>query len=168
MPKSNKKEKKPELGLDDLDISILQELQKDCRTSVQVIAKNVEKKLDKRVPSSTVHYRIKRLEEQKFIDGYYVNINPERVEMEYLTVMQVRADYGPKYHEKIGNQLAKIPGVWAVYFVLGDWDFIVLTRLKDRAAYMNILEQVMEVNGVERTSTLVVARVIKEDPRLQL
>ena len=82
--------------------------------------------------------------------------------------MQVRAVYGQNYHEKIGNELAKLEGVSVVYFLLGDWDFLVIFRTKDQVAYMKILEQVMKINGIERTSTIVVARVIKEDPRVQL
>jgi DNA-binding Lrp family transcriptional regulator len=149
-------------GLDKLDIAILRELQKDCRTSVQIIAKKVK------TPSSTVHYRIKRLEEQEYINGYYVNLNPEKIGKEYLTIMQVKAVYGQNYHEETGNKLAKLEGVSAVYFLLGEWDFIVIIRSKDQVAYMQILEQVMQMDGIERTSTLVVARVMKEDPRIQL
>lgn len=157
-----KDEKNFTQGLDNLDIAILRELQKDCRTSVQIIAKKVK------TPSSTVHYRIKRLEEQEYINGYYVNLNPGKVGKDYITIMQVRAVYKQNYHEDIGKKLAKLPGVSAVYFLLGEWDFIVLFRSKDQVEYMQILEQVMKMEGIERTSTLVVARVLKEDPRVQL
>ncbi|MHA2303826.1 MAG: Lrp/AsnC family transcriptional regulator [Candidatus Hodarchaeales archaeon] len=157
-----KDEKDSAQGLDNLDIAILRELQKDCRTSVQIIAKKVK------TPSSTVHYRIKRLEEQEYINGYYVNLNPGKVGKDYITIMQVRAEYKQNYHEDIGKKLAKLPGVSAVYFLLGEWDFIVLFRSKDQVEYMQILEQVMKMEGIERTSTLVVARVLKEDSRIKL
>ena len=149
-------------GLNELDISILKELQKDCRASVQDIAKYVKS------PASTVHYRLKRLEDLKFIKGYYVEVNPEKVEKDYLTIMQVKAVYGKNYHEEIGNKFAKLPGVTSVYFLLGEWDFIVIIRSKDRNEYMEFLEKVMSMEGIERTSSLVVAKTIKEDPRLQI
>jgi len=145
---------------DDLDLAILRELQVDCRIPLQEIAEKVG------APTSTVHYRVKRLERNGVIDGYYANINPERLGYDYLSIILVRAAYGPGFHKRIGKKLAKIPGVWAVYFTLGDTDFFVLTRSKNKAEYMKILEVLMTSKEIERTSTQVVARVIKEDPRL--
>jgi DNA-binding Lrp family transcriptional regulator len=154
MPKSQK--------LDDLDLAILRELQVDCRIPLQEIAEKVG------APTSTVHYRVKRLERDGVIDGYYANVNPEKLGLDYLTVIQVRANYGPGYHERIGKKLAKIQGVWAVYFTLGETDFFVLTRSKDKSEYMKILDVLMATKGIERTSTQVVAKVIREQPRLDI
>jgi len=145
--------------LDNLDFEILRELQIDCRTPLQEIAEKVG------APTSTVHYRVKRLERDGVIDGYYANINPEKLDLDYLTVIQVRAEYGPGYHERIGKKLAKIPGVWAVYFTLGETDFFLLTRSKDKSEYMKILDVLMATKGIVRTSTQVVAKLIKEDPK---
>ncbi len=119
-------------------------------------------------PTSTVHYRVKRLEREGVIDGYYANINPEKLGLDYLTVIQVRAVYGPGYHDRIGKKLAKIPGVWAIYFTLGETDFFVLTRSENKSEYMNILVVLMSTKGIERTSTQVVATVIREDPKLDI
>jgi DNA-binding Lrp family transcriptional regulator len=143
-------------------MAILRELQIDCRTPLQDIAKKVD------APTSTVHYRVKRLERDGVIDGYYARINPEKLNLDYLTVIQVRAVYGPGYHDRIGKKLAKLPGVWAVYFTLGDTDFFVLTRCKDKAEYMKILDALMATKGIERTLTQVVAKVIREDPKLEI
>lgn len=148
--------------LDDLDYAILRELQVDCRTPLQDIATKVN------APTSTVHYRIKRLERDRVIDGYYARINPGKLDLDYLTIIQVRAIYGPGYHKRIGKRLAKIHGVWAVYFTLGETDFFVLTRSKDKAEYMKILDMLMATKGIERTSTQIVAQVILENPRLEI
>ncbi|MHA2396182.1 MAG: Lrp/AsnC family transcriptional regulator [Candidatus Thorarchaeota archaeon] len=148
--------------LDELDLAILKQLQIDCRIPLQEIAEKVGS------PTSTVHYRVKRLEREGVIDGYYANINPEKLGLEYLTVIQVRAVYGPGYHERIGKKLAKIPGVWAVYFTLGETDFFVLTRSENKSEYMKILDVLMATKGIERTSTQVVATVIREDPKLDI
>ena len=52
------KEKKNIQELDEIDIAILQELQNDSRLSLQELSKRLNQ------PSSTIHYRLKRLEEQ--------------------------------------------------------------------------------------------------------
>ena len=148
--------------LDDIDIEILKILQKDCRVTLDQLSKMLN------VPKSTLHYRIKRLEKQEVIEGYYAKINPAKLGKEYITVTLVRAKYGPGYHKKVGEKLAKLPGVWAVYFVLGETDFIVLTRSNDRETFMKTLEQMINSKEIERTSTMVVTEIIKEDPRIEL
>jgi len=85
-----------------------------------------------------------------------------------LAVVLVWAKYGPQYHERIGRKIAAIPGVWGVYYVLGDSDFVLLIRAKDREDYMQKLEKISSMPDIEMTSTQVVAKVIKENPRIIL
>jgi DNA-binding Lrp family transcriptional regulator len=147
--------------LDKVDRSLLKILQQDSRVPLQVIAKRLG------IPKSTVHYRISRLEREKIIEGYYAKLNPAKLGYDYLAVVLVRAKYGPRYHQKVGLRLSKIPGVWAVYYVLGDLDFIVLIRALDRDDYIKKLERLSNMSDIERTSTQVVARILKEDPRME-
>jgi len=148
--------------LDKTDRSLLGMLQRDCRVPLQEVAKRLG------VPKSTVHYRIKKLEQEGIVDGYHARVNAAKLGFDYLAAVLVRAKYGPKYHEKVGRKLAKIPGVWAVYYVLGDIDFVVLIRAKDRDDYMKKLDQLSSLPGTERTSTQVVVKVVKDDPRVEL
>ena len=148
--------------LDEVDLAILRILQEDCRKNITEIADMVK------IPKSTVHYRISRLEKLGYIEGYYAKISPEKMGKQYITITLVRAKYGPGYHEKVGEKISKLPGVWAVYFVFGETDFVVLSRTDSREEFMKILEQIMNMEEIERTSTMIVAKVIKEDPRLQI
>ncbi|TFG11686.1 Lrp/AsnC family transcriptional regulator [Candidatus Thorarchaeota archaeon] len=148
--------------LDDLDLAILRELQQECRTPLQEVAESVG------APTSTVHYRLKRLERANIIEGYYAKLNPEKLQNEYITVIRLQVELSPGYYESIGEELAQIPGVWGVYLILGDFDFLVMTRSKGRKEFMDIINQVLEIKGIKRSSTSVVAKVIKEDPRLEL
>jgi DNA-binding Lrp family transcriptional regulator len=148
--------------LDELDISILRELQKECRNTFQEIAERVD------APASTVHYRLKRLERAEIIEGYYAKVNPEKLDMEYITMTRLRVSLTPGHNDMIGEELARIPGVWAVYLILGDFDFLIMTRAKDREGFMSIIEQVLQIDGVVQTSTSVIGRLYKEDPRLTL
>jgi len=144
------------------DRILLQILQRDCRVPLRHVAERLG------VPKSTVHYRVRKLEEAGIIEGYYAKLNAAVLGNDYLAVILVRAKYGPGYHEKVGLKLAKIPGVWAVYYVLGEIDFIVLIRALDRDDYMKKLAQISSMRDIERTSTQVVAKVVKEDPRVDL
>jgi Lrp/AsnC family leucine-responsive transcriptional regulator len=149
-------------NLDELDLEIIAELQKECRTPLQEIARRVGH------PQSTVHYRVKRLEKEGIIDGYYAKINPDKVGMDYITVIRIFARYAPEYYNTVGKELAKVPGVWAVYYSLGDQDFFVFTRSEDRKDFMQTLDTIMAIKGVQRTKTQIIARVIKEDPRIDI
>ena len=149
--------------LDEIDIKILNILQKDCRKSLDEISKMIN------VPKSTVYYRIKRLESMKVIEGYYAKINPKLLGNDYFTITLVKAKYGPGYHKKIGEILAKIPGVWAVYYILGENDFAVLARAKDRESFVSqILEKFINHEEIERTNTIAIVDIIKEDPRVKI
>lgn len=52
--------------------------------------------------------------------------------------------------------------------MLGDSDFVLLVRADDREDYMRILEKISSMPDIERTSTQVVTKVMKEDPRIML
>ena len=151
--------KKINLMLDEIDVELIKVLQDDCRLSLDRIAKKLG------VPKSTIHYRIRRLEEEGIIEGYHAKINFEKLGRDFLTITLVRAKYEEGYHERVGKKICAIPGVWGVYFVFGENDFVVLARSKNREDYLRKLEAIMSMPEIERTNTLIVAKVLKEDMR---
>ncbi|MBB5254930.1 Lrp/AsnC family transcriptional regulator [Sulfurisphaera ohwakuensis] len=147
--------------MDEIDLRILKILQHNAKYSLDEIAREI------RIPKSTLSYRIKKLEKDGVIKGYYAYINPASLNLDYIVITSVKAKYGKNYHVELGNKLAQIPGVWGVYFVLGDNDFIVMARYKTREEFMEkFLEKVMSIPEVERTSTQVVVKIIKESPNI--
>lgn len=105
------------------------------------------------VPKSTIHYRIHRLEQAGVIEHYFAKLNATKLGNDYLAAVLAWAKYGPHYHERIGRKIAAIPGVWGVYYVLGDSDFVLLIRAKDREDYMQKLEKISSMPDIEMTST---------------
>jgi len=154
--------RKKERPIDETDLSIVRFLQNDCHVPLDALAKKL------RIPKSTLHYRIKRLEKDGVIEGYYAKINALKLGYDYVAIVLVKARYGPHYHERVGRKIASIPGVWGVYYVLGDFDFIVLVRATNRDDYMSKLEQLSSMQDIERTSTQIAAKIIKEDPRVDI
>lgn len=154
------REKRP--VLDEIDKTILVRLQADSRTPLERIAKELS------VPKSTVHYRLKRLEEEEIIEGYHAKVNAAKLGKDYLTITFVRAKYGPSYHEKIGRMLAQIPNVFSVYFVFGDYDFVVLTRSDNTEDFLQKLEKMTRMTEIERTNTQVVGKTLKENQKVEI
>ncbi|MFW9801751.1 MAG: Lrp/AsnC family transcriptional regulator [Candidatus Thorarchaeota archaeon] len=148
--------------LDELDIAILVELQKECRSSLQEIAEKVG------APTSTTHYRLRRLERAEIIDGYYAKIDPIKMDIDYIASIRISINLAKGSYDKIGEELSKISGVWGVYMILGDCDFLIMTRSRDRDAFMKIIEQILKIEGIRQLNTQVIAKVMKEDPRLEL
>lgn len=94
-----------QLGLDEIDVRILQTVQEDCRTPLESIARELG------IPKSILHYRIHRLEQTGVIEHYFAKVNATKFGKDYLVVVLVRAKYGPHYYERIGKRIAAIPGI---------------------------------------------------------
>jgi DNA-binding Lrp family transcriptional regulator len=146
-------------SLDETDSRILRILQENCRVTNNSIAKKT------RLPKSTIQYRIKRLEKEGIIEGYHAQLNSAKIGKDYMTITFVQAKYGKKYYEKVGRVLAQIPGVFGVYFLLGEHDFVVLCNSDNREDFMKKLDIMYNMEEIERSNTTVVMKTIKVDYR---
>ena len=148
--------------LDDTDKRIIEILQKNCSLSLEQVAN------DLKVPKATLHYRIRRLEEKGIIEGYHAKINPAKVGKDFVTITFVHTKYGPDYFKKLGNRLAQVKGVVAVYFIFGEIDFVVITRSDNTRDFLEKMEEIQKMDGIVSTSTQIVAGVFKEDGGIEL
>ena len=146
--------------LDEIDKKLLNLLQKDCRKSILDMSRELG------ISKSTVSYRIKRLEDEGIIEGYHAKINASKLGDDIQVIVQVRAKFGQGYAESIGESLAEIPGVWGVYFVYGESDFIVIARSKNREEIFQKMNNLYNSNDIERTTTFIVGKTIKDDQRM--
>ncbi len=149
-------------AIDQIDTAILAILQNDCRTPLKQIATIVG------VSMPTVRYRLRRMEKEGIIVGYQAKIDAAKLGKRCLTITFVRAKYGPEYNEKIGKMLSRIPGVSGVYFVFGEIDFIVTARSDSIEDFTRKLSVITNMAEIERSSTQIVAEVVKDDPRIDL
>jgi Lrp/AsnC family leucine-responsive transcriptional regulator len=142
--------------LDRIDRKILQMLSVDAGMSFQDIASRLS------ISKSTVHNRVKRLQSEGVIRGFHAVLDPEKLGNSITAISLIRARYGPRYSENIGSLISRIRGVWAVYFVMGDMDFVVLMRCRTKEELSGIVEQITRIDGVERSSTFYALRTVKE------
>ena len=151
-----------EIVLDKIDLDILRSLQENSRASIRDLSSKLG------IPKSTIYYKIKKLEELGVIKGYSTILDSEKLGFEYLVVILIRGKYGPNYHEEIGKFLSSNLYVQAVYFVLGDVDFVVIGKFPNKEKYIEFLEALINSRFIERSSTMVIAKVIKENFRLNI
>lgn len=147
----------PPKDIDGPDRIILEKLQKDAKISLSSLAKATG------LASSSVHYRIKRLEDGRVVKGYTAVVDPGKLGYDILAVSFIRSKYDPKSYERLSRALPRIPGVWAVYFLMGDTDYVVLIRAKNRADLNRIVYEMISMKDIERSDTRIVIERLKED-----
>ena len=123
-----------------------------------------------KISRSTVHYRIRKLRKYGIIKRNIMELDPEKLGLEVsaITSIYVSTDKIHWYAEStdVGKKISKISGVIAVYYVLGNVDFVAFLRAKDKNDLQRLLKDISSIRGVIRTDTKFVASTIKEEKRL--
>ena len=140
--------------LDETDRRILSVLQRDARTSMRKISKEVG------VSLGTVSNRVRKLEGTGVIRGYTVLLDPEKIGWDLNVVIGLRIQKGRLI--EIQEKIAKDSRVYGVYDVTGDFDSMVIARARDRSDLDDLSKNVMSVDGVERSVTHLVLNTVKE------
>lgn len=144
--------------LDDLDLRILRLLNADARKSFREIAKAVDASL------STVSNRVRKLEQEGIITGYAPILNEGRLGYDVLAVVGVKIHKGKLLD--VQRRIAKDDRVTHVYDVTGEWDSIVVVRLKNTRELDAFIKRLGSMEYVENTYTQVVLNVVKEERRV--
>ncbi|AWR96072.1 winged helix-turn-helix transcriptional regulator [Acidianus brierleyi] len=144
--------------MDELDLKILKRIQKDGRYNLQDLSNEF------RIPKSTILYRIRRMEKDGIITGYYTGINVRKLGYDYLVITLIKSKYGKEHYDNVAKELSKLPGVWGVYFVLGNIDFIVMARFKNREDFMtNYLNKITTIKGIQSSNTHIILDIAKDN-----
>jgi len=143
------------MNLDKTDRAILQALLEDSRASQRELSRIVG------VAQGTITNRLKKLESQNIIQGYSVVLDPESVGWSMTIMAGLRIAKGKMID--VQQKIAADPRVFSVYDVTGDWDSMVLARVRDRADLDNLTKTVFTLEGVTRSFTHVVLNTVKED-----
>ncbi|WP_297090747.1 Lrp/AsnC family transcriptional regulator [Thermococcus sp.] len=99
--------------LDDLDRAILRILKEDARLTISEIADRLNR------PESTIHFRIKKLQERNIIDKYTIVLG-ESLQPKSLAIVYIQAetpiieDFLERYIRHIMKTLSLLPNVLAV------------------------------------------------------
>jgi Lrp/AsnC family leucine-responsive transcriptional regulator len=143
--------------LDETNLKILELLQEDCKAGVQKISENVGKGI------STVHARVKALEQSKIIKQYTAILDPVSLNRPTLALIFVTIRYRAPGQPDLLSQkefckeIAKHPFVQEVFVLSGQYDVFLKVRTKD-VEEMNrfIVDFLRELPAVERTLTMFV------------
>ena len=147
--------------IDDLDIQLLKTLQENGRTKRNQLAEEV--KLS--IPS--VSERLKKLEDNNVIEGYYTKVNRKAFGLDILAFIYVMMDSSKHYNELI-KKAEKNPQILECHSVLGEGSHLMKVVVKNTEALEKLLSEIQSWPGVTSTKTTYVLSTIKETTSINI
>ncbi len=127
-------------------------------------AREVATKLD--VATSTVTARMEKLKRGRVLTGYAASVDFQRLGYELTVITEILVSKGKLL--EMEREIAKLPGVCAVYDVTGEIDALVISKCRNREELSHFTKGLLSMPFVERTNSHVVLTTVKEDFRLPL
>jgi DNA-binding Lrp family transcriptional regulator len=148
-----------ELKPDEHDLLILDALKADARQTIAELSTRLG------IPRATVHERIVRMKKAGVIKRF-------TIEQDYRltglpTMSFVFASYAPAartdQHET-ARQVSRLPGVFGVYIISGEWDLLIKVRGKSIEDIGTlILDRIRNSPGIAKTYTMACFEVAKDE-----
>lgn len=132
---------------DAVDQQLLTLLTANSRASITLLAKQLG------VSRATAQDRLNKLEQAGIISGYTINLNPDYERQMISAHAMIAVD--PKKHRSVVNELKKLQALQAMYSVNGEYDLIALLKEPTTEELDLQLEKIGNLDGVIRTSTLI-------------
>ncbi|SHL91548.1 Lrp/AsnC family transcriptional regulator [Flavobacterium xanthum] len=135
--------------LDEFDIKIIKELEKDGRMAYSAIATHLK------ISNTMVHQRINRLTEQGIITGIKPIINEKKVGYDWgsFTGITLNKDQDSN---RIIEELKKIPEITECYYITGSFTLYVKIIAKDHEHMRSVLyEKIDTIPGIAKTDSII-------------
>lgn len=149
--------------LDRIDRAIMDILQNNGRISNVALAKLVH------LSPSPCLDRVKRLEDEGYIEGYGAQLNAHKLGLGVLAYIQITLDRTTAdIFDHFKQAVVEIPEVEECQMVAGGFDYLLKLRISDMEAYRVLLGRLVELPGVAQTHTYVVIEQVKQGSKLPL
>jgi Lrp/AsnC family leucine-responsive transcriptional regulator len=152
------------MEFDRFDAKILSALQRNGRLSVVDLAESIG------LSPTPCARRIKALESSGAIEGYAAILNPVRVGLEVLAIVQVKlAEHTDETVARFEREIELMDEVTKCFAMTGTYDFILEVYGKDLDALSNVvLKKLIRVPNVRDMQSSVVLATIKRSTRIPL
>ncbi len=134
--------------LDEFDINIIKELEKDGRMAYSAIATNLK------ISNTMVHQRINRLIEQGILTGIKPVINEKKVGYDWgsFTGITLNKDQDST---RIIEELKKIPEITECYYISGLFTLYIKISARNHEHMRKILyEKIDNIPGISKTDSI--------------
>jgi DNA-binding Lrp family transcriptional regulator len=139
---------------DAIDRIILEELMRDSRTPVRVLAEKAA------VSVGTIVNRIRHLEDKGIIKGYTINVDYKALGQDIVVITRMKIAKG-RYPE-VAQELVPEKNIITLYNITGEYDAVMISRFKDREALDTFLKRIQSHPYVDKTNSVLVLKASKE------
>ena len=140
----------PDLKIDRLDASLLEELQSNARIGVLELSRRLG------IARGTVQTRIDRLVAAGVIRSFTANLNLEAIGYQVKAYVTVEVKEGQI--DSVVKPLGNIDEVVEVHSVAAQGDMLCLVVARSNEHLMDVLESILTIPDIARTSTAIVLK----------
>jgi Lrp/AsnC family transcriptional regulator, leucine-responsive regulatory protein len=150
--------------LDNIDRNILNVLQHQGRIANVDLAKQVG------LSPSPCLERVKRLEEQGYITGYFAQLDPNKLGASMLVFVEISlSKTSPDIFADFSAAVQQQDDIQECHLVSGNFDFLLKTRVADMASYRKLLgDTLLRLPGVRESRSYVVMEEVKHSHRIKI
>ncbi|MBN1170434.1 Lrp/AsnC family transcriptional regulator [Candidatus Micrarchaeota archaeon] len=140
---------------DEIDRKILAQLIENSKMQ----SKELSRKL--KIHPNTLLQRLKKLEKSQVIKRYtaVVDFNKVTHRMQCIIFLNIKMIKG---WEKVLRPLAHLPEVEAFILISGNYDIVVIARVKDEMELANLMRKLQDNEVVEHTTTHIIVDYYKQ------
>jgi Lrp/AsnC family leucine-responsive transcriptional regulator len=150
------------MPLDELDIRIVDQLQRDGRATQLELSRAVG------LSQPAVAERIRKLEERGVITGYTARVDAAKLGNDITAFIGVSIEH-PKYFEGFAKKVLALPDILECHRVAGQDSYILKVKTANTKTLDSLLvETLRTIAGVTRTQTTIVLSSIKEDTHVRV
>ncbi|MBD5639630.1 Lrp/AsnC family transcriptional regulator [Clostridium botulinum] len=131
------------MKIDNTDIKILKELQQDSRLSIRELSKRVH------LSPPSVTERIRKLEDNKIIEGYTIKINEKAMGLDIQCIIQI--DLKNSEFEKFKKFIYNHPRVNFCYRIAGDSCILVKLSVQSILEIEKFVDSISSLNATTST-----------------
>ncbi len=136
-------------NLDDIDLKIIQLLQKDAQMPYTEIAKRVF------VSSGTVHVRMRKMKDLGIVKNATLRVDYTKLGYDLTAFLGIFLDKSSVYDDVL-QQLEQIPEIIKLNYTTGNYSMFAEVLCKDTNHLREILhDKIQKINGISRTETTI-------------
>lgn len=136
--------------LDKVDRQLVALLQRDARTSVRGLAREVG------MSAGAVGERLERMESRGVIRGYRVEVDPRALGFGLEVLIGLQVTQRRPLQETV-TELLSVPEVVEVQIVTGRWDLFVVLRLRDQEHLRDtLLSDIWQIPDFQHSESMIV------------
>ncbi|NMG66615.1 winged helix-turn-helix transcriptional regulator [Azoarcus indigens] len=144
--------------LDRTDRKILDILQREGRIAVTELAQRVG------LSATPCAERVRRLERDGVITGYYARVDPRALGVPLLVFVEIKLSAKSNdVFDRVKKELQFVPEVMECHLVSGDFDYLIKARLGEMADYRRLLGNILlKLPAAAESRSYVVMEEVKE------